>query len=878
MKTGFHFMKKWVCLVLCFLVLLPAVIAIPVSAEAVDLARGKHVAASTRYSQMPAENAVDGNPKTNWRTLSSDTENAWLYVDLGSTQTFNLVRLLVYAPTRMDNFKIQCADKADGPWTDIYTKEQPPSSKWETCRFSDVTARYVRFYAELNKTSTGLYSFEVYHVQSAGDMPLEYVPFQPEVVDAALVAPNVSGTLEYTPYRETGDILPNFSRVGYREGDEPIPEVPVVKTIAAGDLSDHTNLIQSAIDEVSKQPEEQRGAILMKAGRYTVTDTLKLNASGIVLRGEGEGENGTVIYDARATSNTTLHIAGNGGAAAVSGTTSTITDQFVPVGSYEVNVSESDISKYTVGDEVIVKRSPNNLWIQTLGMDQLSAAGGGDWTANSYAISYERKITAIHGTTITLDIPMVVSLDKTYDTTTVAKMTDTGRIAGTAVENLRLESYYDASVTDDENHGWKAVQVQNAKDGWVRNVTAKYYGYSCVSLDGGTKRYTVQNCSYLSPVSEITGGRRYSFAIEGGQLNLIQNCYSQDARHDYVMGSRVAGPNVFLDSIAEESNSVSEPHHRWSTGTLYDNVKQIGEVSMGSFQAINRGTSGTGHGWAGANTVFWNCLSQAVVVYQPQTEQNFAIGVSGIYSGEMIDNNKATALRHANAGYVPQPAPQATDIAGSPMGGTGYMDAAKNTVNPRSIYRAQLSERLYGNAVENVAPNAPVVRMPAPDSSVQEPQNQLTVAGTYDAAADEVIVYVDDIPYEAELSGANGYTFLLKLENAAGYHKIDVTQKKNGVESVRSASRFVNVVGSGKMAYDIEKLMVLDSGGNMNEGAIPQSGAFTVTAFVRQNDLSKNKTTAFVVAYAEDGTMLECVPFHLSFSGKSVLPITATLG
>src|SRR4051812_36781983 len=41
---------------------------------------------------------------------------------------------------------------------------------------------------------------------------------------------NQNGSLEYFP-DEKGDVLPDFSRVGYYGGDRAIPDVPVVKTI-----------------------------------------------------------------------------------------------------------------------------------------------------------------------------------------------------------------------------------------------------------------------------------------------------------------------------------------------------------------------------------------------------------------------------------------------------------------------------------------------------------------------------------------------------------------------------------------------------------------------------------------------------------------------
>jgi len=54
--------------------------------------------------------------------------------------------------------------------------------------------------------------------------------------------------------------------------------------------------------------------------------------------------------------------------------------------------------------------------------------------------------------------------------------------------------------------------------------------------------------------------------------NLIQRCVAWGGRHDFVTRSRVPGPNVFLDSVAENSFADIGPHHRWSTGVLFDNI------------------------------------------------------------------------------------------------------------------------------------------------------------------------------------------------------------------------------------------------------------------------------------------------------------------
>src|SRR2546423_15268143 len=84
--------------------------------------------------------------------------------------------------------------------------------------------------------------------------------------ESKFVKVNKDGSLQYIP-DEKGNILPDFSRVGYYGGDRAIPDVPVVKTVNASGNDQAT--IQSAIDEVSKREVGKtgfRGAILLKKG------------------------------------------------------------------------------------------------------------------------------------------------------------------------------------------------------------------------------------------------------------------------------------------------------------------------------------------------------------------------------------------------------------------------------------------------------------------------------------------------------------------------------------------------------------------------------------------------------------------------------------
>src|SRR5689334_2108346 len=112
----------------------------------------------------------------------------------------------------------------------------------------------------------------------------------------SLVYPGTDGKLVYTP-DEKGNIIQDCSHAGYGGGGVPIPTVAVKETIwpVPGDNTAH---VQAAIDKVSALPLDRngfRGAVLLRAGQYRLATPLTIQASGVVLRGEGMGDTGTIL-------------------------------------------------------------------------------------------------------------------------------------------------------------------------------------------------------------------------------------------------------------------------------------------------------------------------------------------------------------------------------------------------------------------------------------------------------------------------------------------------------------------------------------------------------------------------------------------------------
>lgn len=460
------------------------------------------------------------------------------------------------------------------------------------------------------------------------------------------------------PLDELGNRVPDFSAAGYHYGADPIPDVtqtiPASRIItvepAAGD--DMQN-IQAAIDQVatfSPDADGFRGVVQLVEGEYQVSDQLLILTGGIVLRGVGDGDDPSANTILRATGTarrSLIQVGEASGFASGVGGSRAVVEKVVPVGASSFRIDSTD--GWNVGDPIIVRRPSTEEWIAAIGMDSIPPRSDGgtvvQWAAGQYDHLYERIITRIEGDRIHINAPLMSALDQQYGGGLVFQYTFP-RIAEVGIENLRGVSDF-ASDTD-EDHARTFIELQAVQNAWVRNVTGQHFVYATVHATSRAIGVTVDDARSLEPKSQITGGRRYPFTIDG-QFILMQNLYSEEGRHDFVNNSRTRnrGPNVFLNGTAVNSHSTVGPHQRFSTGTLYDTIRTDFDT-----EARNRGNFGTGHGWAGANMVFWNNVARGYLVQNPPTAQNWLIGSVGT----IVDDTR----------FGPQP-PATVDAHGTPI-------------------------------------------------------------------------------------------------------------------------------------------------------------------------------------------------------------------
>ncbi len=451
---------------------------------------------------------------------------------------------------------------------------------------------------------------------------------------SSLVSVGTNGRLVYTADVK-GNVVPDFSAVGYRNSEAPIPTVGVV-LIVNPIVGDNLANVQNAINQVAAMPLDAngfRGAILFTAGTYNISDTVTISASGIVLRGVGFNGSGTNFIATKTSQHILFDFIGSFGTAynSANSTRKAITDLYVPIGAKQITVASGH--SFAIGDKVFVHRIPNAAWINLLGMNLLSTIdpAATNWTADAYDMDSERKIMNINGNVITLDAPIMDIIDPVYSTGELVKFTD-NRINNCGIENMKISSIYASST--DENHGWEAVSFDNIYNSWARNLDVYYFGYSAVHINSDASFITVDSCKMLDAKSIIDGGRRYSFDIDG-QRCLVQNCTTRNGRHDYVNGSRTCGPNVFYNSTATIQHSDIGPHHRWATGILFDNLTGDGRMDV-----QNRLVMGSGHGWSGGQIMFWNCNANRMVIQDPPGDHiNWTIGC---ISPDITGNGDAT--------------------------------------------------------------------------------------------------------------------------------------------------------------------------------------------------------------------------------------------
>jgi len=530
--------------------------------------------------------------------------------------------------------------------------------------------------------------------------------------ESTRVQTNAAGRLSY-PADAAGNRIPDFSNAGYRGGGVPLPVVPVVRNLSPT-TGDQTSRIQTALDQVASLPVQAdgyRGALRLEAGTWLVLGTLRISAHGVVLSGVGDGDDPArnTILRRTGTSTSAIIQAGvrnDSFRSERAGTRSQILNPRVQVGDRSVEVDHPEY--YRVGDAVIVWQPSTQTWLDAI--DRGGVTDANFWKPGEIDLRYHRYVTAISGQTLTFDAPVFNHLDRALSQSYVYVYNSAHVVRRLGIEKLRVDIVTAGELT--ATHSEDAITFTGAEDSWIRDSTMRHFWHAGVQFEGST-RCTAERCRAIDPHSPIDGGYRYNFSTYHAQLILFRECFTSHGRHAYVCnGTSLDSGIVFLDSVIDHPKTSAEGHRRWSTGILFDNITTTNRDTSDIIRLYNRNTYGTGHGWAAAHSVVWASNASSggkIVVQQPPTAQNYAIGCFGTVTG-----------------------------SGPFSGPAGFIEGSNRAgLEPRSLYLAQVADRL-------AAASAPLL--------VESPRAQTIPIGR--SVVFSVSAKGENLTYQWEFNGA----------------------------------------------------------------------------------------------------------------------------
>ncbi|HTQ32498.1 MAG TPA: chitobiase/beta-hexosaminidase C-terminal domain-containing protein [Opitutaceae bacterium] len=553
----------------------------------------------------------------------------------------------------------------------------------------------------------------------------------------------VNGQLRYQTLGNGNHIM-DFSTAGYMGGGVALPLVPVQRTLSPSG-GDDTSAIQAAIDAVAGLPLVNgfRGTVLLKAGTFHISSTLNLNASGVVLRGNGSGGGGTVITGSVSPF---INLAG-AGSYATSNTTS-LSGSYVPSGTQTIGVAST--AGFSVGDNVLIGRTVTSAWIHFMGMDTLVRGGSKQtWIAAGTVIHTDRTIAAISGNTITLDAPLTDSFDAAYLGTpvgTISKYAFSGRISQSGVEHLKLQAPKGTTV-------YSAVSMSALIDCWLSDVVGQETQNS-FTLKNTCRRVTLDRVVCNNTTAQTAAAANGSFEVTGTQIFLNKCQANTSGIWQFLTEAEGTGPIAVLNFSSTDGHGM-EPHQRWSTGLLIDNAS----CPNAYIHLYNRGYDGSGHGWAIGWAVAWNCTAPTFVVEGPPGGTNWCIGCIG---------SESTAVPPGGS----KPAPN------------GTIDSLGTRVTPDSLYLEQLLERLGPQALANIGygsgPAQTADPVFSPGAGTYATAQNVTITSTTTGAS---IRYTTDGSAPSETAGTlysgpvhiSANTTLKAIAYAAGFTDSNVT-------------------------------------------------------------------------------------------------------
>lgn len=474
-----------------------------------------------------------------------------------------------------------------------------------------------------------------------------------------------------------GRALQDYSFAGYHHGDEPSVVTGTMHSVTedGADSSgavDSTASIQAAIDAVSTSG----GVVFFPAGTYLVAGQLHVNASGVVLKGEGSSSR---IRFTKVGPSFEAHL--------TIGSVPMHSDEQLLLedgARFSTTLAVMDASAFAEGDAVAVGHVISDAFIADHGMTGTWMAFNGTWQP-----FYRRTVVAVDvesmPNTVTIDVPL---RDPVLTRDAASLRRENGILREVGIEDL---SFTNAVSNDD---AWtisqtSAVIMQGVEDAWVRRVSS-FAGTGNDHLQSSgigvfhSKRVTISDVTLGKAQNRGDGGNGYLFEIRQSSEVLTRDSTGTAGRHNFIQnwGFGTTGC-VWLRCTSREGRILfakwdpiggvgpSEFHHSLATANLVDN-----STIEDGWAAGNRGSESSGAGHSAHENVFWNVQGHGLI-RSLQYGNGYVIGTRGV--------QVTTSLSYQSIGLSGQGTAAEDLVEGRDEGAT---------LVPASLYEDQRMRRL----------------------------------------------------------------------------------------------------------------------------------------------------------------------------------------
>src|SRR5581483_7170203 len=180
------------------------------------------------------------------------------------------------------------------------------------------------------------------------------------------------------------------------------------------------------------------------------------------------------------------------------------------------------------GDMVLISKPVTSAWVHFMGMDDLRRNGKPEhWIAASQ-LDVRRRIAAISGNTITLEVPLMDSYDQHFfdgARAVVHKIEINGQLTQVGVEDLRFAAPKQSIALGQPE--FSGMVMQDVADSWLRRVT-------------------FLKCDIEQHVPITSSAKPADFACNGSQILFDRCTATGDSTFYIVTQEREQGPVVAL--------------------------------------------------------------------------------------------------------------------------------------------------------------------------------------------------------------------------------------------------------------------------------------------------------------------------------------------